>query len=157
MFVRQMDAFFRNSTVKEKLQTGVVKRNWSDVKTVPTKTGQHASSSFPCTVTLLLFDLISDYLFPAGKQVFPNSLTAYLSFLLRKTAPLTKLNSRLLWNLEISRTGWSKLTSGMGYVFSLIKNVKLFAYFPVLRINNTSSPGTGHKLFTVNHITIWID
>lgn len=82
--------------------------------------------------------------------------------------------------LEISSTGWSKITFCETFLMNLTRSSFKLAFLylsinvhgcenfePLFELvicsfsssdkDCKNSPGTGHKLLTVNHITIWID
>ena len=84
MFVRQMDSFFRNSAVKENLQTNVIKRKWPHVTTVSHKARSADKLLNIFHVRLLYTCLIIRNCFHRLKKSFPNSLYAYLFFRVRK-------------------------------------------------------------------------
>ena len=99
------------------------------VKTVLTKTGQHANSSYSMYgySSLVWFDY---WLLVFGRETsFPNSLTAYLSFLLRKTAPLTKLKQQAPLKSRNLKDRMVKITFWHGLRFfsdQKYKNINLF-------------------------------
>lgn len=84
MFVRQMDSFFRNSAVKENLQTNVIKRKWPQVTTVSHKDRSADKLLNIFHVRLLFTCLIIRNCFHRLKKSFPNSLYPCLFFRLRK-------------------------------------------------------------------------
>ena len=84
MFVRQMDSFFRKSSVKENLQTNVIKRKWPQVTTVSHKDRSADKLLNIFHVRLLFTCLIIRNCFHRLKKSFPNSLYPCLFFRLRK-------------------------------------------------------------------------
>ena len=104
MFVRQMDSFFRNSAVKENLQTNVIKRKWPQVTTVSHKDRSADKLLNIFHVRLLFTCLIIRNCFHRLKKSFPNSLYPCLFFRLRKNN--TFYDCRLLIWDQFMRTNY---------------------------------------------------
>lgn len=163
-----MYAFFRSSTVKEKLQ-------------IP---------HIPCTITLYL-PKCKELFSPAGKKKLLTLRPHTFLFFYGKQQLLRSQEVIIIFTeksfdiestgyLEISSTGWSKITFCETFLMNLTRpSFKLAFLYLSINVHGCenfeplfelvicsfsssdkdckNSPGTGHKLLTVNHITIWID